>query len=83
MTQRRRRDEWLQDLQDRQRNVVFPATVQNEARFWRNLQNSPWKTSTKFGVAILAIFVAAWLTRLLLATLQQHVLWALVLVMQL
>jgi len=28
---------WLEDVRARQRNVVFPDTVQNEVRFWRNL----------------------------------------------
>jgi hypothetical protein len=33
----RSRDEWLDDINARQRNVVFPDTAQNEARFWRNI----------------------------------------------
>jgi hypothetical protein len=31
------RDEWLRDIDARQRNVVFPDAAANEARFWRNL----------------------------------------------
>lgn len=30
------REEWLKDVDARQRNVVFPETAANEARFWRN-----------------------------------------------
>jgi hypothetical protein len=29
--------EWLRDVAERQRNVVFPDTATNEARFWRNI----------------------------------------------
>ena len=29
--------EWMRDVIERQRNVVFPDTAKNEARFWRNL----------------------------------------------
>ncbi len=31
------REQWEQDVRDRQRNVVFPDTVQNEARFYRKV----------------------------------------------
>jgi hypothetical protein len=72
MTYQSKRDGWQQDIEDRQKNIVFPDTVQNEARFWRNLGNTPSKTSTKVGVAILAIFVAAWITTILLAIIQAH-----------
>jgi len=81
MNREHKRDRWLEDVNNRQRNVVFPDTVQNEARFWRNLQDSPWKTSTAVGMVILAIFVATLLTVFLVATLQAHALWALALVM--
>jgi hypothetical protein len=30
------KDDWLRDIDARQRNLVFPDTVQNEGRFWRN-----------------------------------------------
>ena len=51
------RDEWARDIEARQRNVVFPDTVQNETRFWRNLGNQPWTPVTKIGLGILAVFV--------------------------
>ena len=50
MSKHHKRDEWLQDIEARQRNVVFPDTVQNEARFWRNLGNRGWSASTKAGL---------------------------------
>jgi hypothetical protein len=37
---KRGKDEWLQDVDARQRNVVFPDTALNEGRFWRNLSSS-------------------------------------------
>lgn len=72
MGSQHKRDQWLQDIQARQRNYVFPDTVQNEARFWRNLKDIPWSTSTKIGMAILAIFVGGFGVRLLVALIQEH-----------
>ena len=34
-----RRDAWQQDIQNRQRNIAFPDTVQNEGRFLRGILN--------------------------------------------
>jgi hypothetical protein len=34
---RQSREEWMRDVSARQRNLVFPNTVNNEARFWRNV----------------------------------------------
>jgi len=45
MTRRVKREEWLQDIEARQRNVVFPDTVNNEARFWRNIIEGKQKFS--------------------------------------
>ena len=53
----RKHEEWMQDVATRQRNVVFPDTVQNEARFWRNLGNPPFTTIAKVGLGLLALFV--------------------------
>ena len=49
--------QWLRDVRSRQRNVVFPDTVQNEARFWRNLGTQQWSISTAAGLGLLALFV--------------------------
>jgi len=49
--------QWLRDVQSRQRNVVFPDTVQNEARFWRNLGTQQWSISTTVGLGLLSLFV--------------------------
>src|SRR6476619_7656934 len=79
MSNRRRREEWLRDVDQRQRNTVFPDTTQNEARFWRNLSETPWKTSTLVGMIILAAFVCTWLGIFIFAGLQGGVLFALAL----
>lgn len=65
------REQWLRDIDARQRNYVFPDTVQNEARFWRNLKEIPWRTSTKIGMAILAMFVAGFGITFLVAVVQE------------
>jgi hypothetical protein len=54
------------DVSDRQRNVVFPYTVSNEARLWRGIRDQPLSTTGKIGFALLALMVlgpaAAFLT---------------------
>jgi hypothetical protein len=39
MSEGKQREQWLRDVQDRQRNVVFPETLSNETRLWRNILN--------------------------------------------
>jgi hypothetical protein len=75
-----KRDEWLQDIAARQHNIVFPDTVQNEARFWRNLGKQPWTTLTKIGLLVLGIFVFSLLATFLLVIFQEGKTWGLVLV---
>ena len=53
----KRREEWQQDVSARQRNVVFPDTVQNEARLWRNLIGGKEKLTTVQAVGIALIFL--------------------------
>jgi protein-S-isoprenylcysteine O-methyltransferase Ste14 len=79
MANQHRRDEWLREMESRQHNVVFPNTVENEARFWRNVDKQPYRTSTKIGLAILAIFVFGFLIRILVATHKEGVFWRFVL----
>jgi protein-S-isoprenylcysteine O-methyltransferase Ste14 len=81
MPNQHKRDDWLQDIQARQRNIVFPDTVENETRFWRNLGTGPSKTSTKIGLAVLAIFVFGFAAAILVATHQAGVTWLFVLAM--
>jgi hypothetical protein len=75
----KQREEWLRDVEARQRNVVFPDTVQNEARFWRNLGKGPSSTSAKAGLVVLAIFVFVSAAIVLVATYTGGVLWEFVL----
>ena len=53
----KKRQEWLRDVDARHRNVVFPDTAQNEARFWRNLRTGNLTVAQRVGLAILAVMV--------------------------
>jgi hypothetical protein len=59
MSRRKTRDEWLQDIQARQRNIVFPDTANNEARFWRNLMDGAQRLTVvqRIGIALMALAV--------------------------
>lgn len=50
-----RREEWEQDLRERQRNIVFPDTVRNEGNFYRSLVHSktPLSGVHRFGLGLL------------------------------
>jgi hypothetical protein len=54
---RKRREEWEQDVDARQRNVVFPDTVQNEGRLWRNLARGKQKLTILQAVGIALMFL--------------------------
>jgi hypothetical protein len=79
MNNNRKRDQWLEDVEARQHNVVFPDTVQNETRFWRNLGKQHWTTSTKVGLAALGLFGWGFFAVVLVATFQAGATWAFVL----
>jgi hypothetical protein len=83
MKNRLNRERWRHDVEARQRSVVFPDTVQNEVRFWRNLGKQGWTTTSKIGLVVLGIFVFGALTTILLAVLSQGptAAWVLVLAM--
>jgi hypothetical protein len=53
----KRQEEWEQDVRARQRNTVFPDTVQNEARLWRNLANGKQKLTIVQYVGIALMFL--------------------------
>jgi hypothetical protein len=55
---RRDKDDWLRDINVRQRNVVFPDTVQNEGRFWRNIWSGKQSPSFSQWVGILIMLAA-------------------------
>jgi hypothetical protein len=83
MKDHQNKDRWVDDIDARQRNVIFPDTLQNEARFWRNLGTTPSKTSTKVGLAILAIFVFGFAAVILVAVVQGGAIWSFILGMAL
>jgi hypothetical protein len=57
---RKRQEEWQQDISARQRNTVFPDTVQNEGRFWRNLASGKQNLTIVqvIGIALFFLTVA-------------------------
>jgi len=79
MAKHHKREEWLQDIEARQRNWVFPDTTQNEGRFWRNLGKQPFTTSTKIGLALLAVLGWGSFLVIMRAASQEGVLWQLAL----
>jgi len=58
---RAERDDWRRDLDARQRNVEFPDTAANEARFWRNIISGKEKLrpSQVAGIALICFTLAA------------------------
>ena len=61
MTKKQKQEEWVRDVDARQRNVVFPDTAANEARFWRNLYEGKQKLTAvqAAGLALFAIMAVA------------------------
>ncbi|MFZ0135934.1 MAG: hypothetical protein WAK89_02675 [Candidatus Sulfotelmatobacter sp.] len=76
MATQHERDEWLRDVEARQRTIVFPNTVENETRFWRNLGTGPSNTATRVGLAVLAIFVFGLAAAILAASYQAGAMWS-------
>jgi hypothetical protein len=58
LSKRKTQDGWMQDVQARQHNVVFPDTVNNEARFWRNIYEGRQRLTTVQRIGLF-IFVFA------------------------
>jgi hypothetical protein len=52
----KRPEEWQQDVTARQRNLVFPDTVQNERRLWQNLASGKQKLTITQTIGIALIF---------------------------
>jgi hypothetical protein len=61
MPRPRKREEWLQDIEARQRNIVFPDTVNNEARFWRNIIEGKQRLTVvqKVGIGLVGLTAGA------------------------
>jgi hypothetical protein len=54
----KKQEEWQQDILARQRNTVFPDTVQNEGRFWRNLATGKQELTVVQGIGLALMFLA-------------------------
>ena len=61
-------DEWLRDVDASQRNIVFPDTANNEARFWRNIINGKARLGTTQKIGILLVFLTLLVVFLGMAT---------------
>jgi hypothetical protein len=53
-----KREDLQSDLEQRQRNIVFPDTAENEARFWRNILSNRRKLSPVQIIGIGLIYAA-------------------------
>ena len=51
------KNDWLRDIDSRQRNVVFPDTIQNEGRFWRNAWAGKDSLNPAQWVGVVVLFV--------------------------
>ena len=56
MPHRQSREEWMGDISERQRNIVFPDTVRNAGGFWRGIQTQRLNSFQWFGMALLLLF---------------------------
>jgi hypothetical protein len=48
-------EDWLRDVDSRQRNTVFSDTAANEARFWRNIVSGEQKLKAIQVLGIIAV----------------------------
>ena len=48
--------EWLDQVKDKQRNVVFPDTARNFGGFWGGLYRQRLNTAQTGGLAVLVVF---------------------------
>jgi hypothetical protein len=55
MKRKSQEDEWTRQVELSQRNIVFPDTASNEARFWRNIISSRRRLSTVQVVVIVLV----------------------------
>jgi hypothetical protein len=55
-----KKPEWEQDIVNRQRNIVFPDTMLNEGRFYRNLASAKrLSPAQKIGCAVMSLVIIA------------------------
>jgi anti-sigma factor RsiW len=75
---RHKAQEALKDISERQRNVVFPDIVSNEARLWRGIRDQSLTTTGKIGFALLALMFLGPAAAFLIAGLWDRRVWQLV-----
>ena len=73
--QRNQREKWQQDVQDRQRSIVFPQTLANEIRLWRNIATGKPTALTWAGLALFGSFVIGFLSVIGIMLYREKVLW--------
>jgi len=79
MSGKSQREEWLRDVEDRQGSVVFPETLANETRLWRNIGTGKPTALIWVGLAILAVFVFGGIAFFFVVSAQAGVAWIVVL----
>jgi len=52
-----RRDAWMREMRYRQRNIVFPETAMNGARYWSNLTSRKYPFTRGQKIAFAFIFL--------------------------
>jgi hypothetical protein len=60
MSRRGNREDWMRAVKAGQRNIVFPDTTANEARFWRNIISGKQRLSVPqiVGIGLVCAAVA-------------------------
>ena len=66
------------DVSERQRNVVFPDIVSNEARLWRGIRDQSLSTTSKIGFALLVLMFLGPAATFLIAGFWDRRVWQLV-----
>jgi hypothetical protein len=59
MSDGRKQNEWMRDVNERQRNFVFPDTARNLGGFWRGIQTQKLNPVQSVGLLILVLFYVA------------------------
>lgn len=75
MAKNHERERWLEDIEARQRNIVFPDTVQNEGRLWRNLGSPVFNATAKVGLALIGLFVYGSIAFFLAILIREDTIW--------
>jgi hypothetical protein len=75
MSKRNQAENLHQEIDARQRNLVYPDTLSNEVRFWRNLDNRRLTTPQKIGLALLVLLFGRFLATLLRTEIQEGLVW--------